>query len=67
MTFDNRGGATLPPGVWFREEVKEMPVFSEQYDMVMSLLLLGDTEPRWRHRDDEGEDPVSVPVGHRWR
>ena len=36
MTFDNRGGATLPPGVWFREEVKEMTVFSEQYDMVMS-------------------------------
>lgn len=67
MTFDNRGGAALPPGVWFPEEVKEMAVFSEQYDMVLSLLLLGDAEPRWYHRDDEGEDPVAVPVDSRWR
>lgn len=29
MTFDNRAGATLPPGLWFPEEVKEMTVFSE--------------------------------------
>ncbi|MFT8246488.1 ImmA/IrrE family metallo-endopeptidase, partial [Roseomonas sp. BN140053] len=67
MTFDNRGGAAIPPGVWFRDEVKEMTVFSEQYDMVMSLLLLGDAEPRWRAWDDDDEDPVAVPVDSRWR
>jgi hypothetical protein len=67
MTFDNRSGVTLPPDVWFPEQVKEMTVFSEQYDMVLSLLLLGDAEPRWRSADEEGEDPVAVPVDSRWR
>lgn len=65
MTFDNRAGAVLPPGVWFPEEVKEMTIFSEQYDLVMSLLLLGDAEPRWQPRD--GDDAVALPLHSPWR
>lgn len=62
LSFDNRAGTSLPPGVWFPEQVKEMTVFSEQYDLVISLLELGDAEPRWRPLDDGDEDAVAVPV-----
>lgn len=37
---DGRAGILLPPGVWFPEEVREMTIFSEQYDFAISLLLL---------------------------
>lgn len=67
MTFDNRAGAAIPSGVWFQEEVKEMTVFSEQYDMVMSLLLLDDAESGWLAQDDATEDPVAVPLDRQLR
>lgn len=38
--IDGRAGVVLPPGVWFPEEVREMTIFSEQYDFAISLLLL---------------------------
>jgi hypothetical protein len=44
-----------PAGVWLEEEVREMAIFSEQYDFVLSLLLLGD-RPRFEIREDEPED-----------
>ncbi|PHS06170.1 MAG: hypothetical protein COA78_14540 [Blastopirellula sp.] len=36
--------------VWFREECEELAIFSDQYDFVVSLLLL-DRTPSY-HRDD---------------
>jgi len=41
---DGREGIDLPPGVWFPEEVREMTIFSEQYEFAISLLLLHDRE-----------------------
>ncbi len=67
MTFDNRAGMNLPPGVWFPEEVKEMTVFSEQYDMIVTLLLLGAAEPRWPDRHDHEGNWVAVAVDRRSR
>lgn len=32
-------------GAWFREPVREMTVFAEQYDFAISLLFLGDATP----------------------
>ncbi|MBF0116595.1 MAG: ImmA/IrrE family metallo-endopeptidase [Magnetococcales bacterium] len=50
---DTRTGVDLPINVWFaEEEVKEMAVPSEQYDFVISLLLLKDRD---RHPGLEGE------------
>lgn len=66
-TVDNRAGVTHPPGVWLPEAATEMTVFSEQYDLALSLLTLGDAEPRWRPDLDEEEDPVAVAVDRRWR
>ncbi|MDT8292327.1 toxin, partial [Roseomonas mucosa] len=63
MVLDNRAGVLHPPGVWFQEEAKEMAIFSEQYEMTISLLLLGDAPERRWHSDDE--DPVAVAVD-RW-
>lgn len=63
MVLDNRTGVLHPPGVWFQEEAKEMAIFSEQYEMTISLLLLGDAPERRWHSDDE--DPVAVAVD-RW-
>ena len=32
-------------GVWFQEDVREMTIFSEQYDFVISLLVLENQVP----------------------
>jgi hypothetical protein len=36
---DGRSGVLHPPGVWFDEEVREMTIFSEQYDFTITLIL----------------------------
>ena len=67
LLFDNRSGSMVPAGVWFGEEVKEMTVFSDQYDIAVSLLVLSDAEPRWAGRYDSEEDAVAVPVDIKFR
>lgn len=49
---DGRVGILHKPGVWFGEEVREMTIFSEQYDFAITLLLL---EDRNRHMPLEPE------------
>ena len=44
-----------PAGVWLNEGVREMAVFSEHYDFVLSLLLLGD-QPRFEITEEPQED-----------
>ncbi|SRR6266540_3284510 len=39
---DGRAGVNLPAGVWFPEDVREMTIFAEQYDFVVTLLMLED-------------------------
>jgi len=57
LPVDNRTGLRHPAGVWFDEEVKEMAVFSEQYDFAVSLVILGDP-PDWRPtQPDDDEKP----------
>ncbi|MBS3651954.1 ImmA/IrrE family metallo-endopeptidase [Pseudaminobacter sp. 19-2017] len=53
MLVDARSGIPHPAGVWFREPVQEMTVFSEQYDFVVSLLTLED-----RDRYEPSEEPI---------
>lgn len=44
-------------GVWLREPVCEMALHAEQYDFVLSLLLLEDTPPSyWSGGDEELQD-----------
>lgn len=45
MLVDNRIGVDHDAGVWLNEPVREMTIFSEQYEFVISLLLLEDTHP----------------------
>lgn len=57
-------------GVWLREPVCEMALHAEQYDFVLSLLLLDDAAPRFTLDDpEELEDTydrfVRQPVGSR--
>lgn len=42
---DGRADIDHAAGAWFREPVREMTVFAEQYDFAISLLLLDDTAP----------------------
>lgn len=51
---DGRGTADHEPGVWFNEPVREMTVVAEQYDFVISLLLLNDDGKSWI-LDEESE------------
>ena len=37
---DGRSGVDVEAGVWFREPVREMTIFAEQYDFAVTLLLL---------------------------
>lgn len=41
---DGRAGLAHGPGIWFSEPVREMTIFSEQYDFTISLLLLEDRD-----------------------
>lgn len=45
MLLDNRAGVDHGPRVWLDEQVREMAIFSEQYDFAISLLLLEDARP----------------------
>jgi hypothetical protein len=53
---DGRGSIEHRPGVWFPEPVQEMTVLAEQYDFALSLLLLGNTPPRFVSEGDEEPD-----------
>ncbi|MBF0144466.1 MAG: ImmA/IrrE family metallo-endopeptidase [Magnetococcales bacterium] len=54
---DARLGKEFPCGVWFAdEEVKEMAIPSEQYDFVLSLLLLKDRDRNPILEEDPEED-----------
>ena len=66
MLADNRSGVQHRPGVWFDESVKEMTVFSDQYDFAISLLLLGDA-PDCRQNIDHDTDRVAIPVDMKFR
>jgi hypothetical protein len=49
LLIDGRLGIDLPAGVWFREEVREMTIFADQYDFAVSLLLLPEhARPIWQ-------------------
>jgi hypothetical protein len=41
---NGRAGVDLPAGVWFPEDVREMTIFAEQYDFVVTLLMLEDRD-----------------------
>ena len=40
LLVDGQVGIDMAPGTWFREETREMTIFAEQYDFVVTLLLL---------------------------
>jgi len=44
LLVDGRAGIRHGPGVWFREDVREMTIFSEQYDLTVTLLVLEDRD-----------------------
>jgi len=45
LLVDGRASIDHGEGIWFREPVREMTVFAEQYDFAISLLLLNDAAP----------------------
>jgi hypothetical protein len=53
---DGRTGVLHGPGVWFGEQVREMTIFSEQYDFTVSLLLLDDRDRYIQLEPDPEED-----------
>jgi hypothetical protein len=55
LVVDGRTGVAHPGGVWFREPVQEMTVFSEQYDFVISLVTLEDRD-RYELSEEAVED-----------
>jgi hypothetical protein len=52
-----RTGVELAAGIWFPEPVREMTIFAEQYDFVVTLLLL-DNQYRYAQFDREPEEDV---------
>ncbi len=45
LLVDGRTGIDIPAGVWFREPLREMTIFAEQYDFAVTLLLLSNDGP----------------------
>jgi hypothetical protein len=54
--LDGRSGILHGPGVWFDEEVREMTIFSEQYDFTITLLLLEDRDRYIQLEPDPEQD-----------
>lgn len=53
LLIDGRTGVKHGPRVWFPEPVHEMSIFAEQYDIVISLLVLENEEPVWQAEEPE--------------
>jgi hypothetical protein len=51
---DGKIGIKMAPSTWLREEVREMTVFADQYDFVITLLLLSN-EIQYQQFDAEPE------------
>ncbi len=62
---DGRAGVLHGPGVWFHEEVREMTIFSDQYDFTITLLLLEDRDRYMQLEPDPEEDTYDRFAGHR--
>lgn len=56
LLVDGRAGA------WFREPVREMTVFAEQYDFAISLLLLDDSVPVFLSDEENEQDTFEKMV-----
>jgi hypothetical protein len=54
--IDGRAGVRHGPGVWFGEAVREMTIFSEQYDFTITLFLLEDRYQYMRPEYDLAAD-----------
>jgi hypothetical protein len=53
---EGRGSVEHGSGVWFPEPTREITVLAEQYDFALSLLVLGNTPPRFISEADEESD-----------
>lgn len=60
LLINGRASIDHDKGVWFREPVREMTIFAEQYDFAISLLVLDDTPPfrSW----DRVDEPDTVDI-----
>lgn len=47
-----------PAGVWFDEEVEELTVHATTIEQAITILHLGDAQPRWRAIEEEHEPDV---------
>lgn len=56
LLVDGRASIDHDRGIWFREPVREMTVFAEQYDFAISLISLDDAEKFVAFDDDEVMD-----------
>lgn len=63
LLVDGKVGVEHGAGVWFREPVREMTIFAEQYDFAVSLLLLED-QTRFFHLDPEAESDAFDRMSH---
>ncbi len=51
-----RDGVLHRPGVWFDEEVAEHTIYSEEYDMTISVILLDNIGPGYDYEDEHIHD-----------
>jgi hypothetical protein len=65
QSVDGRSGVFHRPGVWLPEEVREMTIFSEQYDFTITLLLLEDRGSYIQLEADPEEDTYDRFVTNR--
>jgi hypothetical protein len=50
LATERRGTMDHETGIWFPEPSSEMTIFSEQYDFIISLLLLPNDPPPFEDR-----------------
>lgn len=62
--IDGKAGIQHGAGIWFSEPVREMTVFAEQYDFVISLLMLED-RAGYQYREENVVDTYDAFMGKR--
>lgn len=53
---DGKAGINMAPGTWLREEVREMTVFADQYEFVITLLSLSNDIQYQQFDAEPGQD-----------
>ena len=65
LLIDGQAGINMAPGTWLREEIREMTVFADQYEFVVTLLSLSNDIQYQQFDAEPGQDTYERFIARR--